>query len=446
MNSETSIEKLIQTPLTKEEKAELKAMVPVFGQAIEVLKLVDLGKIAAKHDANKWCKRFDASSHLSVNIFSHFAGASSLRELENGIETFRGDLNKVGVKYAPSRSTLSYANANRPYEYFEEVFYTLLRTVENQCQHAIGGLKRRFKFKANLYSIDATVIDLTHSMFNWALYRATKGGVKLHLMLEHDTFCPVWAFITNAREHDQKVLETVDPVRGLPKGSFVVADRAYNDYAMLNLWNERKINFVCRAKDNMAYEVVKEIPVPNKVGRPLSPDKERPAESHVVRDVLVKLTGKRAKADYPGVLRAVTFWVEEDEGSRHNSREMTFFTNNMTLSPVTIAAIYKSRWHIEAFFRLIKQKLKIKSFLGTSPNAVKSQLFCALICILILRFLQAMCTTGWSVSHLLSLIRLTLFLHLNLRFYLNLARPNAPPKPGVPRPARPVARPRDRLF
>jgi hypothetical protein len=260
-------------------------------------------------------------------------------------------------------------------------------------------------------------------MYDWAEFRTTKGGVKLHLMLEHDVYLPVWAHITEAKKHDQKVLETIDPILGLNKGAFVCVDRAYNDFAMLFQWSQRGINFVCRAKDNMSYNVVKTLAVPNPVGRPPVAGTEPKQTSHVVSDEIIEFASKTAKADYPEQLRVVTYWVEEEEGSNRVSREIKFLTNNFKLSPVTIAAIYQARWQIEAFFKLIKRNLKIKTFLGTSPNAVKTQLFAALITFLILRYWQAMCKTGWCIPHLLAIIRLSLHLHRSLYAWLDKPPP-----------------------
>jgi hypothetical protein len=431
--------------LTEEEKNEMKSTTYIFKQVLDVLKLVDLRKIASDCGVDKYYKKYNSITHLKILIYAQLASTGSLREIENGLEA-QGNLKSLGIYTIPNRSTMSHANREMSSEFFEKSFYAVSKAVQAQCHNPLGGLKRKVKFKAPLYSIDSTIIDLTLSLYNWALYKQTKGGVKLHTMLENDVFLPVWAYVSNAKDHDQKVLETVDPVRGLPKGAFVVMDRAYNDYAMLNLWNKRGINFVCRAKENMAYEVVEELKVPNPVGRPPSPGKEEKPKSHVVRDQIIRLTGKKSLDNYPGKLRAVTFWVEEDKNSKRNSREMTFFTNNFDYSPVTIADCYACRWQIEAFFKLIKQKLRVKSFLGTNTNAVATQLYCALITAMLLRFLQAMCTRGWCVSHLLGLVRLTLSRHIDLMRFLNRQRPNAPPKPGVPQPVRVAPKPRNRLF
>jgi hypothetical protein len=421
---------------TPEEIRAMKSAISTFAQVVQPLRGFHLIDIARETEANKATKKFGAEQHLHCMVFGQLAGVTSLREMEVGLELFRGELNHLGIPFPPSHSTLSYANAHRPWQFFERVFYETLNRVRNMVENPVSGLNKKFKFKDRLYLIDSTTIDLCHSLFDWANFRSTKGGIKLHLMLESDTYLPVWAYISEAKCHDKTALETIDPVRGLPKGSFVCMDRAYNDYSMLNSWNERGINFVCRAKDNMAYKVLEELPVPNRIGRPSSPGTVEEPRSHVISDQVVALTGKKAQMDYPETLRAVTFYVHEEENSRRKSRVMTFFTNNFTLSSNTIAQIYKSRWSIEAFFKLIKQNLKIKSFLGTSPNAVKIQLYTALITILILKYLQAISTSQWCLPHILKAIRFSLYLNRDFLYFLNRKRPLTPTKEGCRPPNR----------
>jgi hypothetical protein len=197
---------------------------------------------------------------------------------------------------------------------------------------------------------------------------------------------------------------------------------------MAYYWKESGFNFVCRAKENMAYEVVEEREVPKPVGRPLSPGKEKPPKSHVISDQVIRL--KNGYESYPENLRLVTFWAEEEEGSRRGSRAMKFYTNNFKLSSATIAAIYKERWKIEAFFKLIKQNLKIKSFLGTSANAVKIQIYSAMISFLLARYLQVISKSIWCIPHLLVVIRALLYVHIDLMYFLDRDRPSTPPKRG----------------
>jgi hypothetical protein len=395
-----------------------------FAQTCEIFNLIDIDKIIAEAGTDKWFKKFNTRQHLVTMLYSQIAGANSLRELENGLEIFRGEINHFGLDFIPGRTTIAYANEHRDYTVFESIYNEMLRVVLPVCSRSKHGApESNFKFDAKLYSIDSTVIDLCHDLFDWAAYRKTKGGVKVHVMLDNRAYLPVWAHISEAKHHDQKILETIDPVRGLTKGSVVCIDRAYNDYAMLNLWDEREITFVCRAKDNMSYTVIEDRPVPNSVGRPpISPKGEEQQQSHVISDQIVKLANPKAQLDYPKQLRMVTFWVEEKSNSRLTNRQMKFFTNNFKYSSATIADLYKSRWQIETFFRHMKSNLSIKSFLGTSANAVKTQVYVALIAFLLIRYLQATTKVSWCFSHLLATVRLILHVHRDLIRWLDRKR------------------------
>jgi hypothetical protein len=263
-------------------------------------------------------------------------------------------------------------------------------------------------------------------MFDHALFRRSKGGIKLHPLLEHDVYLPVWAHITEAKIHDRKILETIDPVLGLPRGSFVAVDRAYNDYAMLFGWHRKEINLVCRAKDNMSHVVSKNLDVPGKEGKPA--EGEEPM-SHVIADQVVTLAGKEASKDYPKEPWVVSYWIHEKKGNRSISRKVRFFIDNLRLSASMIANMYKSRWQIEAFFKLRGQNRKIKSFLGTSHDAVKTQVYVPLIAVLILRHPLASLKVQWHVPHMLATIRLILHLHGSLSGWLDRDHGASPRSP-----------------
>jgi hypothetical protein len=260
-------------------------------------------------------------------------------------------------------------------------------------------------------------------MYDWALYRTSKGGVKIHTMLDHDSYLPVWAYISNANEHDQKVIETIDPISGLTSGAFVTMDRAYVDFKMLYRWDSKGINYVLRAKDGMNYAVESDLEIPEGVGKPK--DGEQP-RYYVISDQIISLTGQYTRNYYPKPLRLVTYWIDgNDESNKKNknsnrrSREVKFITNNLQLTASDIAAIYKNRWLIEAFFKLIKRNLKVKSFLGTSANAVKIQIYTALISIVLLRCMQASLTKNMCIPHLLQLLRSSLYLYIHMVDWIN---------------------------
>jgi hypothetical protein len=258
---------------------------------------------------------------------------------------------------------------------------------------AVG--KKKFRFKNKLVSMDSTVIDLCLSMYDWAKFRRTKGAVKLHLVLDHDGYLPCFGLITDGKVSDVKAAWQID----FAPGTIVVDDRGYNDYRLFANWTEAGVYFVTRMKDNALFEVVEE--------------REPPQNRNIVKDQIIRLTGTGAQKKCPNLLRRVEA-IREDTGEM-----LVFLTNHLGLGASTIAAIYKDRWQIELFFKAIKQNLKIKTFVGTSVNAVKTQIWTALISMLLLRYLQMSSKFGWSLSNLVALLRMNLFTHRDLMAWLN---------------------------
>jgi hypothetical protein len=279
-------------------------------------------------------------------------------EITGGLATCMGKLRHLGIDTAPKRSTLSYANNHRPWQLYEKVFYTLL----DKCKALAYG-KKRFRFKNKLFSLDATVIELCASLFNWAKYRQRKGAVKLHLLLDHEGYLPVFAHITEGNVHE------VNISRGLsfPEGSIIVIDRGYIDYELFAKWQEAGIYFVTRQKCNARFRVIQERPIPER--------------GKILRDSIIVLEGFYAKQEHPYKLRRIEVWDET------RGEAIVLLTNHFEFGSTTIARIYRDRWQIEVFFKTIKQNLKIKTFVGTTPNAVITQIWTALIAILILKYL-----------------------------------------------------------
>jgi transposase len=323
-------------------------------------------------------------------LFCQFGKAQSLREITDGLSTCEGKLAHLGIK-APKRSTLSYANSHRPWELFQATFYDLLEA----CHTVASKKKRKFRFKNKLYSIDSTTIDLCLSTYNWAKFRQTKGAIKLHMRLDHDGYLPDFAVVTEGRVSDIKALSAFD----FEPGSMYVFDRGYNDYCLFGELCEKGVSFVTRMKDNAAYDVLDSKVVPEGWG--------------VITDEEISLNGHYAEERCPQVLRRIDYFDLE------KNRSLVFLTNNMTLAAETIAKIYKERWKIELFFKAIKQNLKIKTFVGTSANAVKIQIWTALIAILLLRFMQLSSSYGWALSNLAALLRMNLFTYRDLWQWLN---------------------------
>ena len=367
----------------------MKASCSMFSQILKLVPRVDFERLVQKTGAERGAKGLSSWSQFVAMLFCQLGRAHSLREIEGGLKSCEGKLSHLGIE-ATARSSLSYANAHRPWQLFENVFYELLERVRGSV-----ALPRKFRFKNKLVSLDSTVIDLCLSMYDWAKFRRTKGAVKLHLVLDHDGYLPCFGVITDGGVHDVKVAQQLS----FAPGTVVVDDRGYNDYGLFGRWTAQGVFFVTRLKDNAQYEVVEAHAPPQNRG--------------ILCDQTIRLTGLGAQEKCPHLLRRVEA-VREDTGET-----LVFLTNHHKLGASTIAAIYKDRWSIELFFKAIKQNLKIKTFVGTSPNAVKTQIWCALISMLLLRYLQLRSRFGWSLSNLVALLRMNLFTHRDLEAWLN---------------------------
>lgn len=352
----------------------------LFSQVISLIDRQLFHQAVKRHQTEKSAKGFSSWTQLVSLLFSQFAGANSLREISGGLATVRGKINHLGLKEAPKKSTLAYANANRPWQFFEAIFYQTLTKVKNLADFQ----RKKFRFKNPLFSIDATTIDLCLKVFDWAHFRRAKGAVKLHLLLEHTGYLPCWAYLSEGKFADIKAARMLK----LPAGAVVVMDRGYSDYALFGTWCTEGVYFVTRIKDNADYQVIKQLePKPNK---------------NITADEVITFNAPKSWEKCPYPLRLVSYYnAEKDE-------TLQFLTNNFNLAASTIAAIYKDRWQIELFFKALKQNLKVKTFLGTNENAVKSQLWTALLAALLLKFLQLKSSFGWSLSNLAALLRMNL--------------------------------------
>lgn len=387
----------------------------MFAQLLSLIERSGFQKAVKERGSEKGAKGFSSWNHFVCLLFAQLAGAGSLREVAGGLSGALGKLNHLGIFRSPNKSTLSYANNHRPWQLFEDVFKVMLGKAISMGRDS----KKKFKFKNPLYSIDSSVIDLCLEVFDWALYKRTKGAVKLHLMLEHQSYLPCWVLISDGKTADVTVARTMS----LTRGAIVAMDGGYVDFNLFSSWTAQGVYFVTRIKERMLYEVVEVRPLPAKVGRPAA-DRAEPSGSRVLRDETIVFTSQRAQSRCPLPLRLVTIWDESKK------REMAFLSNNFKLSAATISLIYKDRWSIESFFKAIKQNLKIKTFLGTSENAVKSQLWTALLAILLMKYLQLMARLGWALSNLIALFRLNILVHRDLLAWLD--NPNEPPPTASP--------------
>lgn len=363
----------------------------IFGQILQIFDKRDFLQAVRDTRAEHAAKGFTCWDQFVAMLFCQLGQAQSLREICGGLATCLGKLKHLGIDDAPKRSTLSYANEHRPWQLYQLMFYRLLE----KCQTMARFQKRKFRFKNKLFSLDASVIELCVTLFDWAKFRQTKGAVKLHLLLDHDGYLPVFATVTEGDVHEVNVAWDLN----FPKGSILAVDMGYTDYALYARWTHEGIFFVTRQKGNAAYRVVDEHRVPQ--------------NRNILKDQIIEFTGYYAKKDCPHLLRRIEVWDEEF------SRILVLLTNHQKFGATTVAAIYKDRWQIEMFFKAIKQNLKIKTFVGTSKNALLIQIWTALTVILLLKYLKFRSSMNWSLSNLVAMLRYNLFTYRDLWLWLD---------------------------
>ncbi len=362
----------------------------VFSQILQQLfSRLDFERAVKETKAERHARGFSSWSQFVAMLFCQMGRAKSLQEICGGLACCEGKLSHLGIR-APSRSTLAYANAHRPWALPKTVFFQLL----GRCQEVAKG-RRKFRFKNKLVTLDASVIDLCATLFDWAKFRRTKGAVKLHLLLDHDGYLPSYAVITEGKQHEVTVAKTLN----FAPGTILVMDRRSVDYAWFADLTRQGVFFVTRLKDNAVYRVVG--------------TREVPEKGSIVKDELIELTGTGAQEKCPYTLRRVE--VEDPD----TGETLVFLTNQLTFGATTIAQIYKDRWQIELLFKALKQNLKIKTFVGTSANALHTQIWTALIALLILKYLQLKSTFGWSLSNIVALLQFQLLTHRDLWAWLN---------------------------
>lgn len=369
------------------------ANLSLFSQIVSKLDRNIFSKIVKEKNTDKHQKGFSSWTHLVSMLFCQFAKSQSVRDISNGLRSATGNLNHLGINRAPSKSSISYQNKHRDWELFREYYYKLLGSLGQQA----GFKQIKFKIKSKIFLLDSTTISLCLNLFDWAKYKTAKGAVKMHTLLDFDGNLPAYLNITDGKTADNKGAYEIP----LLKGSVIVADRFYNDLSLLTIWDSKGVYFVIRHKENLKYTIVKENELPlNK-------------HQHILKDEIIELKNEGSKEKYPKRLRRVAVWDDV------NKQVIELITNQFTWSCNTIGELYKSRWQVEIFFRDIKQLLHIKSFIGTSKNAVMIQIWTALITILILKFLKAIAKFNWHLSNLVSFIRLNLFVKIELQLWLD---------------------------
>jgi hypothetical protein len=367
----------------------------IFAQIMKFFPRTVFDAAVRKHGAEKHAKGMTCWSQFIALMFCQLGGARSLREIIGGLAASEGKLRHLGVNSAPCRSTLAYANQHRPWQLYRTLFEQLVEV----CRLEARSKRRKFRFHHPLLSLDSTVIPLCLAVFNWAAYTRTKGAVKVHTVLDHRSFLPCFAVMTDGKTPDIKV------ARGLKfeAGTILIMDRGYEDHRWWERLTQEGVFFVTRLKDSTVYGLA---------GR-----RPKPADP-ILRDEVIELNQKKGMKG-PLRLRRIEVWLEEKQTT------IVFVTNNFKLAASTIAAIYRDRWQIELLFKAIKQSLRIKTFIGTSENAVQTQIWAALIAMVLLRYLQLRSTWKWSLSNLVALLRYQLFVYRDLWAWIN--QPFRPP-------------------
>ena len=352
----------------------------VFSQFLRLLPRYEFQRIVDKYKGDYRTKQFKCWHQLNCMLFAHIRQEKSLRDIDIALNAHASKLYHIGIQQCP-KSTLADANERRDYRIYEEFAKTLMQHARREYADTPLALD----VDNAVYALDASVIDLTLSLFPWAKFRKTKGAIKLHAMIDLRGNIPTFLTITDGKMHDVKAAPKV-PIEA--DGIYVV-DRGYVDFSWLWSIHQTGAFFVTRLKTSIKWTRVVSHPVDKSLG--LRSDQE----------ILVAST--RLKKLYPERLRKTSFRDEIQ------SRTLVFITNNFTLPAATIAALYKARWEIELFFKWIKQNLRVKTFYGTSPNAVKTQIWIAMIVYLVLAILKERYCLEQSLSKLLHFLEVNLF-------------------------------------
>jgi len=377
----------------------------LFAQLLGLVNRSEFNSLVREHDTDKHSKGFNTWSHFVSMLFMQLSGVSSLRDISNGLRSATGNLNHFGMIGAPCKSSISYQNKHRSYEVFMDMYFKLLDRYE-------PSLARRRKYanrlRRKIFIMDASIIPLCLSLFDWAKFRTKKGALKLHAVLDYDTGLPSYAHITDGKKHDVKVAQSTI----FPKDSVIVVDRAYVDYQWLYNLDSSGVIFVTRLKSNADIEIVEQYLVNDK-------------HQHLLSDEDIALTGFYSSKRYPKHLRIVKVYDEQ------NDKYLILLTNQMSWTADTISQLYKARWDVEVFFKHLKQLFRVKSFVGTSANAVRIQMWCSMIAILLITYLKSKADYKWHLSNLITFLRMNVFVKIDLWQWINkpvLEKVNSPPQ------------------
>ena len=349
----------------------------VFAQMVEFLDNYKFLRIVKKYDGNKYVKHFTCWNQLLTLMFGQLCNRESLRDLIVALNAHQEKCYHLGVGKHVTRSNLAKANENRDYRIFEDFAFHMISEARKKRVNDI------FKLNGNVYAFDSTTIDLCLKLFPWTNFSTYKGGIKIHTLYDVETQVPAFIHITEAKINDVRAMDVIT----YESGSFYVFDRAYNDYHRLYKMHMMDSFFVVRAKTNIKARVLKW---------------KRRLPKNILSDCEIELTGFYTQKSYPETIRLVRFWDEEDE------REFVYLTNAKHIPALQVAELYKNRWQVELFFKWLKQHLKIKKFWGTSENAVKIQVYSAIIAYCLVAIMQHDMKLNRSTYEVLQILGISL--------------------------------------
>lgn len=369
----------------------------IFGQMLNLISRLDFRQVVNKHKSDYRSRKLRTWDQFIYLLFAQLSGRDSLRETVSGINSIYNKLYHLGTTTV-KRSTFSDANNKRNHQIFQDLFFILLERAQALAP------KYKLRLDRQLFFLDATTIDLSLRLFPWARFRKTKSAVRMHTLLQADGMLPTFLIITDGKTHEAKVARQMN----IPANSYVAIDRGYYDFTLYNFFQDNNIRFVTRAKSNAKYRVVTSNTVAD--------------SSNILKDEIVEFTGYQSHKKYPYPLRLIHYFDDESK------KTFVFLTNDFENEAQTIADVYKSRWEIEIFFRTIKQNLKIKRFFGTTPNAVFTQFWIAMIAYLLVSLHKFLYKSKLSVQKLMRLIQVNILERKDLKEIFKEHIPKPPDK------------------
>jgi len=370
---------------------------PIFSQLLSLIDRSLLKRIISDHQSDRYYKRLDTWHHLVSMLYGCFSGATALRELSTGLLACQRKLVHLGIRHYPKRSTLSDGNKKRPSQVFADLYIALFK----KYRYVLPDSRLKMEVLKKLFIVDSTIISLFKDILKVAgrprKDGRSKGGIKAHVMVNATELMPCLIRLTKGSQNDQTFLAHLQ----LPQGSYVTMDKGYTDYLQYATWTQQGIYYITRMKENALYQSIEEFDLPDE------------KDFCVLKDEKVTLSYKLEGKVYPFENRRIAFWDDE------NNKLLVFLTNNMELDAATIASIYKYRWQIELLFKKLKQNFPLKYFLGDNQNAIEIQIWCSLICLLLMEVIRKQIKRRWAFSNMVSLVRFHLMAYVHLINFLN---------------------------